>query len=75
MASETTASDRRARAGGELNGVAEANGAELAALWEEAAKEHGGDVFVFLCGGCGRLWAEMGGSVRMARMGKSPPRK
>jgi hypothetical protein len=45
MASKTTASDRRARAGGEIDRLAEANGAVLATPWEDAAKEHGGDVF------------------------------
>ena len=57
MASETTASDRRARGGGEIDGLAEANGAVLATPREEATEEHGGDVFGWW------LWAEIGGSV------------
>ena len=40
-ASETTASDRRARGGGVIDTLAESNGAVLASQWEEAAKEHG----------------------------------
>ena len=39
------ASDRRARGGGVIDTLAEANGSVLAAQWGEAAKEHGGDVF------------------------------
>ena len=45
-ASKTTASNQRARAGGEMEVPAAANGAVVAALWEEAAKEHGSDVLV-----------------------------
>ena len=51
------ASDLGARAGGEIDGLAEANGAVLATLWEEATEEHGGDVFG------GWPWAEMGDSA------------
>ncbi len=71
-ASETTASDRRARGGGVIDTLAEANGSVLAA--------HGGRrprnmEAMFLGGG---VWAKMevprvGGEV--ARMGKSPPRE
>ena len=35
-------SDRRARAGGEMEVPTAANGAVVAAPWEEAAEEHGG---------------------------------
>jgi hypothetical protein len=38
------ASDRRARAGSEIDGLAEASGAVLAPPREEAAEEHGDDV-------------------------------
>ena len=57
MASETTTSDRRTRAGGEIDGLVEANGEVLATPREETAQEHGGDVFGWW------PWAEMGGSV------------
>ena len=64
-ASETTASDRRARGGGEIDTLAEASGAVLAAQWGEAAEEHGGGV-----GGDGGLvtcvWC-------VGRMGKITP--
>jgi hypothetical protein len=55
VSSKTTALDCRARAGGEINGLAEANKAVLAIPREEAAEEHGGDVLGW--------WpqAEMGG--------------
>ena len=43
-ASETTASDRRARGGGVIDTLAKANGLVLAAQWGEAAEEHGGGV-------------------------------
>ena len=43
-ASETTASDRRARSGGVIDTLAELNGAVLALWWGEATKEHGGGV-------------------------------
>ena len=44
-ASETTASDRRARGGGVIDTLAESKGAVLASQWGEAAKEHGGGVW------------------------------
>ena len=44
VASKTTASDRKARGGGVIDTLAEANGSVLAAQWGEAAEEHGGDV-------------------------------
>ena len=40
VASETMASDRMARAGGEIDGLEEANGAVLATPREEATEEH-----------------------------------
>ena len=40
-ASETTASDRRARGRGVIDTLAESNGAVLESQWGEAAKEHG----------------------------------
>ena len=40
MASETMASDHRARAGGEIDGLSEANRVVLATPREEAAEEH-----------------------------------
>ena len=45
-ASKTTASNQRARAGGEIEVPAAPNGAVVAAPWEAAAKEHGRDVLV-----------------------------
>jgi hypothetical protein len=60
-ASKTTASDRRARGGGEIDTLAEASGAVLAAKWGEAAEEHGGDVFGWWCvgrdGGSACAWS------------------
>ncbi len=53
MASETMASDRRARAGGEIDGLADANRAALATPREEAAEEHGDDVFWVVAAGDG----------------------
>jgi hypothetical protein len=38
-------SDCRVGAGDEINWLAEANGAVLVTLWEEATEEHGDDVF------------------------------
>jgi hypothetical protein len=38
VTSKTTALDRRARAGGEIDRLAEANGIELAMPWEEGAR-------------------------------------
>ena len=40
VASKTTALDHRARTGGEVDGLAGANGAVLATPREEAAEEH-----------------------------------
>ena len=53
MASKTTASDRRARAGGEIDGLADANGAVFATPREEVAEEHGDDVFWVVAAGDG----------------------
>jgi hypothetical protein len=47
-------SDRRARAGGEIDGLAEANGAVLAMPREEVAKEHGDDVSWVVAAGVDR---------------------
>ena len=47
------ASDRRARAGSEIDGLAEASGAVLATPREEAAEEHGDDVSWVVAGGDG----------------------
>ena len=44
-ASETTASDRRARGGGVIDTLAESNGAVLASQWGMVAEEHGGGVW------------------------------
>jgi hypothetical protein len=52
-ASKTTASNQRARAGGEMEVPTAANGAVVAAPWEEAVKEHGSNVLVV---GGGRGW-------------------
>ena len=50
------ASDRMAMAGGEMDVPTEANGAVVAAMWEEVAEEHGSDVLVMgwwsVGGGC-----------------------
>jgi hypothetical protein len=64
------ASDRRARGGGVIDTLAEANGSVLAAQWGEAAKEHGCDVLGWW------LWAEMGGSayVWWGKNGEITPR-
>ena len=71
MTSKMTTSDRRARAGGEIDGLAGANGAVLATPGEEASEEHGSDVFwVVAAGGDGRVCVDVGG-----KMGKSPPRE
>jgi hypothetical protein len=45
FASEFAVADRGARAGSEVDGLTRANRSILAAPWEDAAKEHGGDVF------------------------------
>jgi hypothetical protein len=37
--------NRLARAGSEVDGLTGANGSVLVAPWEDAAEEHGGDVF------------------------------
>ena len=53
VASETTALDRRAGAGGEIDGLADANRAVLATPREAAAEEHGDDVFWVVVAGDG----------------------
>ena len=71
-ASETTASDRRARGGGEIDTLAEASGAVLAAKWGEAAEEHGGDVFGWWCVVCGQRWRFRVWVVRWREWGNHP---
>ena len=57
VTSKIVASDRRVMAGGEMYVSTAANGAVVAAPWEEAAEEHGSDVLVV------GWWSVVGGCV------------
>jgi hypothetical protein len=65
VTSTMVALDRRAMAGGEMDVPTAANGAVVAAPWEEAAEEHGSDVLV------AGWWSEVGGCVSRHGLGRA----
>ena len=78
MTSKMVASDRMAMAGGEMDVPIEANGAVVAAMWEEVAEEHGSDVLAVgwwsVVGGC-VLRQVTGRAVRPGKPGKPNSRQ